>query len=71
MTKKCMPSTSPASIARTMLGCSNWPTRPHLSLESGDRVFVLHLVAGQHLDGDDLVELAMAGFVDGAHSAFA
>ena len=43
----------------------------HLTLKPRDARLVLHLVLGQHLDRDDLVELRVPRLVDRSHATFA
>ena len=45
--------------------------RFHLAFKPADGIGALQLLGRQHFQSDDLVELEVAGFVDGAHSAFA
>lgn len=45
--------------------------RFHFPLEPGDGVGVLESFLGQHLEGDQLVELRMQGLVNGTHAPFA
>ena len=45
--------------------------RLHFALESGDGLGVVHPLFGDHLQGDDAVELGVQGLVDRAHAALA
>ena len=45
--------------------------RLHLPFEAADCVRVLHAVAGEDFEGDDLLEFGVEGLVDRAHAAVA
>ena len=47
------------------------PDGLHFPLETGDPLRILGQAGGENLDGDQLAELPVPGFIDGAHASLA